>query len=125
MLGILSVLILYASHAHGKIYKWVDENGRMHFSDKPPKGVKYELQNLDNMNVTSMPRPRNLQKEQDELAANKKCAKSGISQTSFKQQRKRLEQQYKNRQLSDEQFATELAKLEQNPSSSSTSSKKC
>jgi hypothetical protein len=29
------VLVLLATSAHAKIYKWVDENGSVHFSDKP------------------------------------------------------------------------------------------
>ena len=31
----LAALVLLATAVHAKIYKWVDENGSIHFSDKP------------------------------------------------------------------------------------------
>ncbi len=31
----LAALVLLATTVHSKTYKWVDENGSIHFSDKP------------------------------------------------------------------------------------------
>ncbi|PWK46425.1 DUF4124 domain-containing protein [Pleionea mediterranea] len=40
-LALLLALPLVLPHATaGKIYKWVDENGKVHYSDKPPKDQK-------------------------------------------------------------------------------------
>lgn len=36
---ILALLVLPAAHA-GKLYKWVDENGTVHYSDSPREGAK-------------------------------------------------------------------------------------
>ena len=36
ILLILSVLLVWPSDVLAKMYKWVDENGQIHFSDKPP-----------------------------------------------------------------------------------------
>ncbi|WP_426369037.1 DUF4124 domain-containing protein [Pseudocolwellia sp. HL-MZ7] len=35
-LGIFIVLAVLSEPATSEIYKWVDENGKVHFSDKPP-----------------------------------------------------------------------------------------
>ena len=36
-LGLFSVLLLFASSSHAEVYRWVDENGKTHYSDKKPK----------------------------------------------------------------------------------------
>jgi glutaredoxin len=36
------VFCLSVSAAHGEIYKWVDENGKVHFSDEKPEKVETE-----------------------------------------------------------------------------------
>ena len=40
MLILLGCLILPLSVAHAEIYKWIDENGKVHFSDKPTANNK-------------------------------------------------------------------------------------
>ena len=59
----LLVTLFFATSAQafeGKIYRWTDKNGKIHFSDTPPQdeSLKVEEQKLDskNITVTSMPR---------------------------------------------------------------------
>ncbi len=42
----LAVLLALSGSADAKVYKWVDENGKTHFTDSPmkiPKGIKKKL----------------------------------------------------------------------------------
>lgn len=41
--ALLALLLLFAAgEAPAEIYKWVDSNGKVHFSDKPPSDAKSE-----------------------------------------------------------------------------------
>ena len=33
----LAIFVLFSSLASGEIYKWVDENGKIHYDDRPPQ----------------------------------------------------------------------------------------
>lgn len=47
------LLVAWASQATAEVYTWVDEDGKQHFSDKPPseetevREEEYELENID------------------------------------------------------------------------------
>ena len=41
----LSLCLFFAFDSFGKMYKWIDEEGRTHFSDKPPQSKKAEIIN--------------------------------------------------------------------------------
>lgn len=36
-LGLFIVLLMSASSSQAEVYRWVDENGKTHYSDKKPK----------------------------------------------------------------------------------------
>lgn len=38
----LIALLICGAHAHAAVYKWVDGDGRVHYSALPPGGVSYE-----------------------------------------------------------------------------------
>lgn len=62
----LVALLVLAGPAHADVYKWVDENGSVHFSDSPPpKGRKAERMNLDDAPVSTIkfPSPRNAESQ--------------------------------------------------------------
>ncbi len=45
---ILFLAIAFQSQlSYSEIYKWVDENGKVHFSDSKPSGAEAEKQNLE------------------------------------------------------------------------------
>ncbi|GIU19131.1 MULTISPECIES: DUF4124 domain-containing protein [unclassified Shewanella] len=62
--GLALLLLLVATLAHGTVYKWVDENGKVHFSDKPVKNAEVvELKentqnNIKLPEVTALPSSR-------------------------------------------------------------------
>jgi hypothetical protein len=62
-LGLCSVLLLLASSPQAEVYRWVDENGKTHYSDKKPKSEAEDIteavkkQNID----TSIEEQRKLQ----------------------------------------------------------------
>ena len=62
-LGLCSVLLLLASSPQAEVYRWVDENGKTHYSDKKPKTKAEDIteavkkQNID----TSIEEQRKLQ----------------------------------------------------------------
>ncbi len=54
----LAALLVFAGPAHADVYKWVDENGSVHFSDTPPpKGRNAERMNLDDAPVSTVKFP--------------------------------------------------------------------
>jgi len=57
---ILIYLILFSNHSYSEIYKWIDDRGKVHFSDKEPvkhKADKIELKKLSSFKgVTFMKR---------------------------------------------------------------------
>ena len=54
LVALSAVLLSCAFSAQAKMYKWVDENGQMHFGDKiPPKYVVKEHEELNEQGVTT------------------------------------------------------------------------
>jgi len=47
LLTLSSVLLLIASPVHAQLYKWVDEQGKVHYSDQPPSGKAKSESTLD------------------------------------------------------------------------------
>ncbi len=46
------VVLLLSTTAYGKLYKWVDEDGKVHYSDKmPPDQIKHAHQELNEQGV--------------------------------------------------------------------------
>ena len=50
---VLSLFLITAGSVHAEIYKWVDESGRMHFSDQPPLVDKAETIELPEISTYS------------------------------------------------------------------------
>lgn len=103
-------LSLFALQAPAKIYKWVDEDGNTHYSDKPPKDkrIKASQQNLDNMNVIQMPRPVKTQT----LSSNQ-CQKAVDNFTqNYSNHKKAIEKELAQGVIDDMQFADRLTQLE-------------
>ena len=48
------LLLLSAYSSHGAIYKWVDENGKVHFTDNPPDDTQTEEVELQINTYTSV-----------------------------------------------------------------------
>lgn len=42
----ITVFLLFMPNGHAEIYKWIDENGKMQFSDKPPKKEKVKIESV-------------------------------------------------------------------------------
>ena len=61
--------ILAISWVNAGIYKWTDENGRVHFSDKKPETSRYE-DIEDHIKSKGNAYSNNVKNEQDELVAN-------------------------------------------------------
>ncbi|MCB1582251.1 MAG: DUF4124 domain-containing protein [Marinicella sp.] len=68
---IAALLILTLStSAFGKLYKWVDENGKVHYSDKmPPDQIKHEHQELNKNGVVKETVKRALTDEERKIKA--------------------------------------------------------
>jgi len=43
---LLTAMMLLSMGHSAEIYRWVDENGKVHYSDKPPKGAKKKAQQV-------------------------------------------------------------------------------
>ncbi|RDX36084.1 DUF4124 domain-containing protein [Kangiella sp. HD9-110m-PIT-SAG07] len=101
-------LAIFSSPA--KIYKWVDENGNTHYSDKPPKDkrIKASQQNLKNMNVIKIPRPIKTQ-----TLSNNQCQQAVDNFTkNYSSHKKAIEKELAQGSINDMQFADKLTQLE-------------
>lgn len=54
--AILCFLLAFSGGSNADIYKWVDDNGNLHFSDKVPKGTHFERMKEKHAPVVSNPR---------------------------------------------------------------------
>ncbi|MCW8856744.1 MAG: DUF4124 domain-containing protein [Kangiella sp.] len=111
----LLVTLFFATSAQafeGKIYRWTDKNGKIHFSDTPPQdeSLKVEEQKLDSksMTVTSMPRSQKVT-----LVSEKMC-QSAIDNLKNTEPlyRGELVKKLAQKQITNEQFSEGLAKLD-------------
>ncbi|WP_417446567.1 DUF4124 domain-containing protein [Kangiella sp.] len=96
----------------GKIYKWTDKNGKIHFSDKPPKdqSIKAEEQKIDSskLTITSMPRSQRVTPLSEKVC---QTATTNLKNTE-PLYRGELVEKLAKKQITDEQFAQGLAKLD-------------
>jgi len=51
--GLLALILAFALPAHAQLYKWVDSNGRVQYSDRPPAGGK-KAEQISNANASSV-----------------------------------------------------------------------
>ncbi|MHC9511421.1 DUF4124 domain-containing protein [Kangiella sp. M94] len=110
---VLMLFITAGSQAfEGKIYKWTDKDGKIHFSDKPPKdqSINVEEQKIDSskLTITSMPRSQ----KQTPLSASE--CQSAIDNLKHTEPlyRGELVEKLAAKQITDEQFAESLKKLD-------------
>lgn len=110
---IIMLCLTAGSQAYeGKIYKWKDKDGKLHFSDKPPKdqSIKVEEQKVDSskLTVTSMPRS---QRQTPLTAGQCQAAIDNLKHTE-PLYRGELVEKLAKKEINDEQFAQRLAKLD-------------
>jgi hypothetical protein len=73
LFALSAVLVSCAFSAQAKMYKWVDENGQMHFGDRiPPKYLVKEHEELNEQGVTT--KVREAAKTPEEKAEEKRLA---------------------------------------------------
>jgi len=84
-LAIAAILTLAVAGAHGALYKWVDENGRVQYSDRPPGSDKGGVQ-LSNRGIVVKKLEGGLtpeqQKAKDEEDARTKAEKAKAEEQS-------------------------------------------
>ncbi|NVK22214.1 MAG: DUF4124 domain-containing protein [Kangiellaceae bacterium] len=102
---------LLSKPATAQVYKWTDENGKVHYSDKPPENKKqrYQRQVQDHLTVTEMPKPLNTKA----LGSNKCLFALENIKRSSNRYRKELERRLGNNRINDMQFAEGLAKVDE------------
>ena len=66
---------LAGTAAHAEVYKWVDENGKTQFSDKPPPNQK----NVKQLNIDTKVSPADKAAADRRAAAEKASAKAGAA----------------------------------------------
>ena len=57
LLALLGLVAAAAGHADGTVYKWVDEQGRIHYSDRPPPGQENKAETVANPYAKASTRP--------------------------------------------------------------------
>jgi len=86
----LAVLVLLATAVNAKIYKWIDENGSVHFSDKPysqdAKEVKVQGTGISVQKSEAILKYEKAREEerQEEMLRHKEATKTGADATKDK-----------------------------------------
>ena len=110
LIALSSVLLLMTAPVHAQLYKWVDEQGKVHYSDQPPSGkVKSE-------STLSLPSPPGAASSPDsgktwqekELEFQKR--KTGAAEAEAKKQK--AEQEAKTKRENCEKAKNQLSQLE-------------
>jgi len=70
--------------AHAEVYKWVDENGKTQFSDKPPPNQK----NVKQLNLNTNVSPADKAAAERRAAAEKASARAGVAKGAPKAEAK-------------------------------------
>lgn len=70
-------LALSALSAHAQLYKWVDANGKAHFSDQPPNGVEATEVQVQRAQTASVPFKDDW-RERERLSREKRAGQSVI-----------------------------------------------
>jgi hypothetical protein len=60
--GLLFILVMFSAGSNAQVYKWVDENGKVNFGDKPPEEV-----NAQAVDLPPGPSDQEVEKAQQEL----------------------------------------------------------
>ncbi len=70
---LIILVVLLCSSAHSKIYKWVDENGSVHFSDTPYSAEAKEVNIRETgISINNPGEGKNLREKKPEESGNKK-----------------------------------------------------
>lgn len=64
--ALVAVLSCVALSAHAEIYRWVDANGKVHYTDKPPAGVKVEKREYSNVSTPFRATPKDIYLKDEE-----------------------------------------------------------
>lgn len=107
---IFTSLVAFSAVSQCEIYKWVDKDGKTHFSDKPPKDkqVKASKQNLDNMNIIQMPRPIKVKP-----LSQQECQQAVDNfSKNYRNHRKLIERELARGDIDDMQFSDKLSQIE-------------
>lgn len=91
--GLLLAQLCFVQPSVAQVYKWVDENGKVHFSDKPPVTAKTETVNLNHSKVSDERqreiKQQRLQRQQELLETMEKERKSLENQRAEQRQAKK------------------------------------
>lgn len=91
--GVLLTQLCFVQLSVAQVYKWVDENGKVHFSDKPPVTAKTETVNINHSKVSDERqheiKQQRLQRQQELLETMEKERKSLENQRTEQRQAKK------------------------------------
>ena len=86
IIALAALLVLFASTAQAKIYRWVDKNGSVHFSDKPYSEDAQEIK----INETGIEMDEtSADEKQEQTATNTPVAEKSIQQPASKNNKTR------------------------------------
>ncbi|WP_201350276.1 DUF4124 domain-containing protein [Neptunomonas japonica] len=133
-IGVL-LICLMPLLASAEIYRWTDENGKIHYSDKAPVGVKAEKKTYVNVATPwrKIPKPEvpseeGVQNEQSDSVESPSAAKSNNEELSADKSDKKNNKKTKRLKVKDDSSSSDgssvPARLNQKDKSSSTPAKR-
>ena len=97
LLIIVILIVVFIHHdSNAKVYKWVDENGKVHYSDKPFDDKSKELKIKDNVNPQQQ---REAQKRAQKLIKAQQRSVKNRLESEHEQRQQKQQNEEKTRQI--------------------------
>lgn len=111
---LFSLLLLGSLHAHAALNKWVDADGKVHYSDSPPADAK--VQKIRSSETPDSAIPASVESAPKSLAEREaEWKKSQQSKAEAEQKEAKKKQEDENKQKNCEAARSNLATLENSP----------
>ncbi|MCG8494853.1 MAG: DUF4124 domain-containing protein [Enterobacterales bacterium] len=91
VLTTLILVCLTTSHAWSQVYKWVDENGKVHFGDQPPNKEKAETIDLPEQPVSEVPTVTDAERRERQKRLVKALEEERLEKQKAKEEKKKKE----------------------------------
>ncbi len=102
---ILGFFVLYSEDTSAEVYKWVDEDGNVHYTDQPPP----QGHDAEELILESSPSGDDVREAQERLDRLKAKQQTGQDQRSAAKEQKRLQKELEQEQRVDRQRQCILA----------------
>jgi len=92
---LLLIYLLLSSQLHAEVYRWTDENGRTHFSDRPPSGNTEPSAGVDTIEEESLAPQNTFAPQHENYEGNGTDYRQREKEVKAERKQKRIERERK------------------------------